>query len=232
MIISPAINRILKAIEAAEHKVIQGLQDKTIETEPSLTDRLLGAIDFAFDEGIKSDGYLIRARTLRDRGANAPEAEFGADLASVLHIDTKEYKISKGFLAQAKLANKEGIYIEVKDNRCLPHISLRLSSSSSRLVNQCHRMLCITPESYVFIYSNYGIFVIPASTVVSVSSDDNMYRVSFKTFQWFMKDHLRSFIGDLQLSAYDDDTFRRLRDKTFSSFGLMLDISGSRINKK
>ena len=225
MIVTPAFHRILTAVEAAEHSVIRGLHEKRIETEPTLTDRFLGAVEIAFDKGLECEGYQIRVRTLRDRGPNAPEAEFGADLASVLHIATKEYRITKGFLAQAKFANKEGIYLNGSGRR-YPDISLKLGSASKRMVNQCRQMLLITPESYVFIYSEFGIFVIPASTVVSLVQDGNSYRVNMKTLRWFMEDYLRSFIGDLGLSAYDDNTFRELRDTTFSNYALMVEMSG------
>jgi hypothetical protein len=83
LIVTGSVRRTLMAVEAAEHNVIQGLDRCLIETEPSLTDRLLGGLEDAFaagNKGLRADKFNLRLRTLRDRGANAPEGEFGADL--------------------------------------------------------------------------------------------------------------------------------------------------------
>lgn len=225
MIITPAFQRILTAVESAEHNAIRGFSQGSIETEPTLTDRLLGAIEVAFEQGLECEGYSIRVRTLRDRGPNCPEKEFGADLISVLHVDVKGFSISKGFLAQAKISGKEGIIVNGSGKR-YPDVYLKLNESSSRLITQCKQMLWISPDSYVFIYTKMGIYVIPASTVVSVAKDNIQKKVNMKTLRWFMEDYLRSFIGDLRLQAFDDATLRNLREITSSNYGLFIEMFG------
>ena len=75
---------MLGAVESAERLAVLGLTDGTVETEPTLTDRFLGGLQHAVsNDGLRMQGYRMRLRTLRDRGPNAPEREFGADLASI-----------------------------------------------------------------------------------------------------------------------------------------------------
>ena len=112
MVITGIINSITEKISSAEKTTIRHLSEQAIETEPSLTDRFLGAIDNVFESnGFETNGFLIKSRTLRDRGRNAPEHEFGPDFISVLNINISSYSLSKGFLVQAKLAGKEEISI-------------------------------------------------------------------------------------------------------------------------
>jgi len=223
MIVTPAYQRFLAAVEATEHNAIRGLTEGAIETEPAFTDRLLGALEVAFEAGLECDGYTLRVRTLRDRGPDAPEREFGADLVSVLHVNTGGFKISKGFLAQAKMAGKDGITVDGR-NRRYPDVYLNLGKSSERLVMQCKQMLLISPDSFVFIYSHLGVYVVPASTVVSTAADGTPRKVNMKTLRWFMEDYLRSFIGDLRLRAFDDGTLRGLRDMTLANYGVLFEM--------
>ena len=108
MIITRTVRRITDKITEAERIVTDDFKEGAIETEPSLTDRFLGAVKMSFGEnGFRAEGYQINVRTLGDRGRNAPEHEFGADFVCILDINIPNYNLSKGFLAQAKIAVKK-----------------------------------------------------------------------------------------------------------------------------
>lgn len=229
MIITRIINRIVSRISEAENVAIRNLSENAIETEPSLTDRFLGAIDYVFEaNGFEVDGFNIKTRTLKDRGRNAAEHEFGSDFISVLNIGIPSYSLSKGFLAQAKLAGKEEIKVIAK--KPYPEIQVSFptnkSRDNSRLITQCEQMLNISSDSFVFVYSSLGIYVVPATTIVSIK-EIGIQGVYSKTLQHFYKDFLMSFVGDRDLNAFDDATLRKLRDRTFSNSALAIEISSN-----
>ena len=236
MIVIPAVRRILTAVESAEHTVTRGLGVGLIETEPSLTDRFLGALDNAFGTEIESDGYYLSVRTLRDRGPNAPEREFGADVVSVLRVDTSNFQIAKGFLGQAKMAGRGGVSVKFLNHRDLPEISIRRPSRDEEdpksLYSQCRQMLAVTPDSYVLVYAPNGIYVVPASSIASLANDGQAHRVYMKLLRWFMADFVNSFIGDLRVSAYDDASLRRARDINLANYAMMFQIQDAEARRR
>ncbi len=121
----------------------------------------------------------------------------------VLSIDLPDYKVRKGFLAQAKLAD---------------HLSDR---EMKRLKDQCNRMLGITSESYVFVYKRDSVRILPAISVLSadVTELTDLYNWSVQTF---FESHLESFIGDRELSAASGDQLDELIRKYRVNHGLYL----------
>ena len=109
-------------------------------------------------EGIRDPypGRIVwNARSLRtSSGRAAEEKRHGADLMGVLDIDIPDYRITKGFLVQSKLAEPGRIFPK-KDWK--------------RLHDQCETMLCRTPDSFVWVYSKErGIRIFPAVSVVEL----------------------------------------------------------------
>lgn len=216
------------AVEAAEHNVIRGLEDGLIETEPSLTDRLLGGLEVAFNSpqrGLRADRFDLKLRTLRDRGPNAPEREFGADLVWIFDVKIPSCTLAKGALIQAKWAGRGGVTIGSGNNHRTEisvSVSNRDPSTPTSLFAQCVSMLSITSESYVFVYSLDGVFVVPAISVVSLACGGRPTVVYSKTLRHFVSDFLQCFCGDGLLNATDDDTLRNVRDRCRARSALML----------
>jgi hypothetical protein len=230
LIITGSVRRALIAVEAAEHNVIQGLDLCHIETEPSLTDRFLGGLEVAFaagNKGLRADQFDLRLRTLRDRGANAPEREFGADLVCVLDTNIKGCTLGKGVLVQAKMAGCGGVTISPGSHR-YPDICVAISKRDPAIPNslfaQCESMLSITPDSFVFVYSSEGIFVLPAISVVSLEVGGRPLNIYSKSLRHFMQDFLQCFLGDPLVSAVDDDALRRVRERVRARSAMMLSI--------
>lgn len=118
--------------------------------------------------------------------------------------------------------------MKFSQHRDLPEISIRRSSRDEQdpksLFSQCRQVLAVTPDSYVLIYGINGIYVVPASSVVSLANDGEPHGVHMKLLRWFMADFLNSFIGDLRVSAYDDESLRRARDINLANYGVMFQI--------
>ena len=121
----------------------------------------------------------------------------------VLSIDLPEYRVRKGFLAQAKRGDR-----------------LR-RQDMVRLREQCERMLSFTPESYVFLYQRDRVRVLPAISVLSADVHDlaELYNWSV---QIFFESHLESFIGDRRLNAASRDQLERLLREYEITHGLYL----------
>lgn len=102
MIIKGIVKHFGELIKKAEESIREKMDNGLLDTESSITDRFLQGIESIFDEYGKRNGIYFRARSLRDRGPNAPEKKFGADFCGVLDVRLRELELSKGFLVQAK----------------------------------------------------------------------------------------------------------------------------------
>ena len=132
----------------------------------------------------------------------------GADIAGIMTIRNGSRSISKGYLAQAKVApqaSRQGSRV------------VKIRAGDQNLGRQCNDMLKRSSASFVFVYSKLGVHVVPASTVVfkgqgGVDTATDYY----KNFQTFYTEFFKCFIGDLHLGAtYDkvaqpDAAFREL----------------------
>lgn len=178
-IIRDSAKRVAKAVDAT----VEALKDKRIEQESAFTERMLGKIEHVMtDFDIK--GVRWTAKTLTDRGRNAQEKKYGADFMGVLNIILPNFKVSKGFLAQAKLLKPYGY---------LPPQEIK------RMKDQCEQMLQLSPDSFIFLYSFKGVVVVPAISIVSTHA--NPYELYNRNVARFFEEHFESFIGDPRIST-------------------------------
>ncbi len=179
------IREVAHVIEEAAMGAVAALNDQRVEQEPAFTDRMLGRIEHAL-EGYEIKGVSWKAKTLTDRGRNAQESKYGADFLGVASIELPNFKLSKGFLAQAKLLGPTGKITK---------------SEYERMQGQCKKMLGLTPDSFVFLYSIVGISIVPAISVVSCNSPINPHDLYSRSMARFYEEHFACFIGDGALSA-------------------------------
>ena len=180
------------AADAAE-RVTEAIRDGRLEQEPAITDRMLGAVEEAM-RGFTAKGITWTAKTLTDRGRGSQESRFGADFAGVLSIDLPGYCVSKGFLAQAKL---------IEPDESVP------TAEFDHMQNQCDRMLSLTPDSFVFLYTMTEIRIVPALSVLS-SRRRNPHDFYSRSIARFYEEHFECFIGDRKLSAATPDGLEAL----------------------
>lgn len=190
------VRAVSKRIGAAADRAVEDFQTGLVEQEPHLTDRLLGRIMESID-GYKSKGVRWTAKTLTDHGPNTQEKKYGADFVGVLDIDLPEYKVRKGFLAQAKLLRSNVMSAE----------------EFRRLLFQCEQMLNLSPDAFVFHESRDGIRVIPAIAVVGTVGPEVAFdpdAAYSRKLSRFYEEHLQCFIGDRRIHAATKETLAEL----------------------
>lgn len=179
-------NQIAQAIDRS----VAALKEGRVEHEPAMTDRMLGAIEQSMD-GFEAKGIRWSAKTLTDRGPKSQESKYGADFMGVLNVNLPDFKISKGFLAQAKL-----------DSR---------SANPTDLKSQCQRMLKLSADSFVFLYGVEGVRVYPATSVVA--AEGSVTDLYSRSAQRFFEEHLQCFIGDPEIKTPTPATLTSLQEK-------------------
>jgi len=128
-------------------------------------------------------------------GSAAHEREFGADILGVLTVDTRDFKTAKGFLAQAKRAEPRTGFSRAEWNR---------------LRAQCQRMLAVTPDAFVLVYSlERGVRFFSARAVDAFAGRNifDLYDIGVRTF---FEKHFQSFIGDQRLDKPEIETLQRI----------------------
>lgn len=250
MIPAQTIEDLTRKISRSVERLLRDIEQGLIETEPNMTDRLLGNIQRDFEDGYQGEsGVNISARTLRDRGRNAPESIYGADLATLLDVDFPGYNVTKGFLAQSKWEANPDIMVQttyqgteedgIISARITPGsvnlekkgtITLNMNRAEfERMQEQCRKMLKITPSSYVFIYSELDVYVIPANEIIA-DREATAKSYPFKNMKVFMEDYLKCFVGDRNLKGYQDSDFEDLRVKYQADNILFFALSGNGSN--
>ena len=170
-----AVREAAQHIAGAIDRSVDALREGRVEHEPAMTDRMLGAIEESL-QGYALKGIRWSAKTLTDRGPRSQESQHGADFMGVLNIALPEFAVSKGFLAQAKLI-RNGSSGDLKELR-----------------QQCKKMLDLSPDSFVFLYGQDGVRVVPAISVVGANVDPLL--LYSRSAQRFFEEHFECFIGD------------------------------------
>lgn len=187
-------NHLSKAAVIAETLTLRDLTSSRIEQEPPITDRLAARLADAIND-YPSGKITWHAKTFTDRGPNSQESKFGPDLLGTLSVQTTEYDVKKGFLAQAKLVEPDEPFS---------------ATEYAKLKGQCAKMLTISPASYVFLYSSRGFVVFPALAVVS-SSQRNPHDFDAISLDYFFFGHGACFFGDRRLSNSDITKIEEIR---------------------
>lgn len=253
-VIEEVTGRVSKSVD----RVLTDQKEGRIETEPSLTDRLLANIERDFEDQqfpLNNQTIRLRARTLRDRGRNAPEHIYGADLTTVLSVDIKDYKINKGVLAQSKSIDNAVIKCSSTINSPyfnntyfltnpynLKNITVAYEKTGTiefdfpktefdRLKEQCELMLKVTPDSFVYLYCSDDIYVIPACAVDSKARTGTKVSFYCKNFKAFISDYLKSFIGDIHLDGTTDSDFDKLIKRADSRHLLYLQLTDNNASR-
>ena len=180
-----------RAFEAAATKLshaasltVVDLNAGLLPDEPAFTAALITRFKDAVSGSFA--GISWTAKILSSHGPNTEEGKFGADLLGVLRINFPEYQVAKGFLAQAKKQRA----------------GKKLSRQEwNRMRNQCLDMLRRTPESFVFVYSEDGVHMVPAIAVVACQQSHDLHDLHPITTGRFYAEHFRCFIGDRRIDA-------------------------------
>jgi hypothetical protein len=176
-------------------EVVQQRRDGIVREEEDFTSAMLGQIRSGLQR-VHVGGVAWEAAVLRKQ---TEEPHLGADVIGVLEVELPDYRVTKGFLAQAKL---------IGDRR---HVR------KTKLLAQCRDMLVLTPSSYVFLYDLDAVRVVPALAVVANGGEPRNLH-AFSVMEFFFE-HFACFLGDRRLGrplgrmldamAADLDAWRR-----------------------
>lgn len=220
--ISGIVNQFGQLVTDAEDIIASSILAGRIPDEPSITNRFLQELESIINRNGQLQGIQILATTMSSLGPNTQEARVGADFLAVLNIDIPSLKISKGFLCQAKRAGSS-----IKINRAKSRntsVSFHDQAVFNQLQTQVGKMLNITPDSFVCIYSAEGFAYVPAITVDGLTYQRNNNEVYAKNTRAFFGEFLMCFIGDQALGATDATGLSALAEQTGSRFALMIQV--------
>jgi hypothetical protein len=180
-----------KEAERAVALTMKNLRHKYVYDEDDVSGFLIGSLQTVFD-GNQIGGVTLNAAILRHRrGIAAEERRIGADILMHVTMDTPTQTYSKGVLIQAKKSERSDYWSP---------------TSHTQLVDQCNRMLAITPAAFVFNYKENGIRcgaatrVAGAKIVVAPG-----YLCRWTSYRFFLE-LFRCPIGDPRItSAHVDD---------------------------
>lgn len=124
---------------------------------------------------------------------HAEEKEVGADIAGTMTIRDGQQSLTKVYLAQAKVAGSA----RMKGSR-----NAIIRAGDQNLLRQCGDMLSRSSSSYVFVYSKFGVHVVPATAIrlkgkgqVDTSTD------YYRSLKMFYTEFFKCFVGDVVLGA-------------------------------
>lgn len=187
------IKRIASAMNEAASDVAQAVINDYAPLdgkEEEVTGQLRGELNRRLLDAVKSriDGQDFgQCKVMVSTFKKRQEFFVGADLAGIFEIEFNGTKVSKAYLAQAKVG---------KDYEGLQNQTfVRAINKDLRL--QAERMLKITSDSFVFVYSKSGIHCVPAFQVaLSGLNKIDTGNFPFRSFGSFYEEFVKCFIGD------------------------------------
>ena len=192
-------------LAGATKRCVKDYGDLEVRHEESFSDQLCGRlketlegfatahIDWQTDIARPGTGRARLSATTLTKIKEEPL--FGADIVMVLDVQTPNYSVRKGFLVQAKRLEPGGT---------MP------TAEYGRLLNQCARMISITPSSMVFLYHSGGVKVVPAAAVLALNSRRLFDIVSYE-IDILYRDFAICWYGDTRLQAADQTSLEGLR---------------------
>jgi hypothetical protein len=180
-----AFSRAASRVSTAATKTIQEYGADTVPDETTFTPALGTRIKDALN-GYSASGITWNIKYLSSHGPGSEEKRFGADFLGVLSLNLPGYTVKKGFFAQAK-RQEPGTKLSPKE--------------WDRLVEQCQTMLAFSPESFVFVYSLNGVFVVPAISVLACHSHEDLHTLHPKKIGPFYREHFECFVGDRRIDS-------------------------------
>lgn len=195
---------IAKATEITSSRVLNRYKGRGLKgREEDFSSQLAGEItDHLIDQIAAEVGQLSNEKVKFDCLVYKKKTEkvVGADLAGSISYPSQRGSNPKVYLAQAKIGSIKGSKYSS---------ALNIRAGDKNLLKQCKDMLAITPASFVFVYSEAGVHVVPASAVVTkgegiVNTEIDYY----KGLDAFYEEVYKCFIGDMSIGGFYRDEAR------------------------
>jgi hypothetical protein len=180
-----------KEADSAVSYTMERYKRGLIHDEDDITGFLLGSLQMRLDHSA-IDGVTLTASILRHRsGVAAQERRYGADMLLHVKMETSTQTFSKGVLVQAKRSEASDYWSP---------------TARSELIDQCNRMLVVTPAAFVFNYRVNDMRCGAATRVAGASPPQSLSYVCGWTSYRFFLEFFRCPIGDPRItSARIDD---------------------------
>ena len=191
---------VQRTLDIHKGDIIGREEEITAQLRSEITIHLIEEIKRRLDgrklNGVKFDVYIYKKRN--------EEKLTGAELAGVLEIEANGKKTTKAYLAQAKVCQ-----IRKEDRFGNPVIYCY----DKNIKDQASKMLSITSDSFFFLYTKQGIYMIPAVEVCSTCKNSiNTEELYYHTFGVFYEEFFKCFIGDHKIAPIYKDV------KTLATF--------------
>jgi hypothetical protein len=157
-----------------------------VHDEDDITGFLLGSLQTRLDHS-SIDGVTLTASVLRHRsGVAAQERRYGADMLLHVRMDTTTQTFSKGVLVQAKRSEPSDYWSQ---------------RARDELIDQCNRMLSVTPAAFVFNYRVNGMRCGAATRVAGGRPPQSVnYLCGWTPYRFFLE-FFRCPIGDPRITS-------------------------------
>lgn len=173
-----------RAVSRAMAKYRAGL----VTDEDDLTGVLIGNLDSEFSSGRLTEigGLKWSSSILRHRkGIAAEEKRIGADMIIHVKVDTPIQTYSKAVLVQAK-RHEPGDQMNQKEQK--------------ELLQQCKKMLDVTPAAFVFDYSTEKMRCASATKIAGSANKDLYAACNWTSYRFFLE-LFRCPIGDPRITS-------------------------------
>jgi len=179
-----AFREAAHAADRAVHAAMQKYADGLVTDEDDITGALIGRLDAAFDDrigGVSWSSSILRHR----KGVAAQEKKAGADMLIHVAINTPQLTYSKGVLIQSKRID-DGAAMTVAGHK--------------ELVDQCDKMLNITPASFVFNYTKSEMRCASANRIAGASNRILNNSCNLTSYRFFLE-LFRCTTGDRNITS-------------------------------
>lgn len=184
------VRKVNGLVEGVVNEIMGGWLEEWSRDEASITAKLFSQLAKELN-GVSLKGLTLKVKYFGPSKKIFKERSKEARIGVVLKVNLPRFTMNKALLAQAQ---KEEVIAPSYFNKLLKH---------------CQQMLKISPQSFVFLYSKEGVFVLPAVTVVGLGSERKalfLHQVYSKRLSLFIEEFLKCFVGDTFLARKFEKT--------------------------
>jgi hypothetical protein len=174
-----------RLVDKAAEQTLARCREGTRTEEPEITSTFMTLVESELN-GRNLGGVRVTTIIYKSRSRGQGEKLVGADFANLLDIRFQDFRVQKAFLGQAK---------RIPGGRDPDRQLL----SDRNLEAQCRKMLDITPASFVFVYTQDEVTVVPAVDVYSLLNCTRprpTVMLHRKKVGSFYAEFFKTFIGD------------------------------------
>jgi hypothetical protein len=184
IIFEETMREAARRADGAVNRAMGKYDRRLVTDEDDLTGVLIGQLDAAL-EGQIGDLTWSTSIVRHRRGGAAEEIAIGADLIIHVSFKTPQRKYAKGVLVQAK--------------RVEPATPMG-AQEHKELIQQCNKMLNVTPAAFVFDYARGSMRCASASRIAGTTNRILYEECSWTCYRFFLE-LFRCPIGDPRLTS-------------------------------